>query len=460
LSQTGRATKRRRIRPTRTKQKGATMNELTRWLSTGYLTSKPERVDREKGIISGALVVTEGEAKGHGLWLESGFVDEVVAQGNASKSGLKARFGHPNMCSTALGTFLGRWKNFRVETITRNDGSKASAARADLFLSASAKDTPNGDLFDYVLTLAEKDGDMFGTSIVFTRGEEYRRTRSGKRVTRQWEAGKDGYDAQGYKAFRWVDESGKDHDPATDPIIERDYVTCKKLHACDAVDDPAANDGLFSQFAQETVAGQITEFLDLHPQVWTAVENNPEVLAALAQYGDRIDEFVKRYRDYLGHNQGEKAMSDEADAGVAAPEETPATVAKKELKAGAEAADEQENATEESAPEGEQESEVQDGECAPPDGEPKTEQAQESKPLSREEFVAIVDEFGAEIAALTVRDGGDGAYAMRLAYLAAKKENESLRGRVAELESKNKSGGTPVPVTAAREVAPLFRVKK
>jgi hypothetical protein len=97
-----------------------------------------------------------------------------------------------------------------------------------------------------------------------------------------------------------------------------------------------------------------------------------------------------------------------------------------------------------------------------PEGEPETvtEMAQESKPLSREEFVAIVDEFGAEIAALTVRDGGDGAYAMRLAYLAAKKENESLRGRVAELESKNKSGGTPVPVTAAREVAPLFRVKK
>jgi hypothetical protein len=98
------------------------------------------------------------------------------------------------------------------------------------------------------------------------------------------------------------------------------------------------------------------------------------------------------------------------------------------------------------------------------EGEQVTEQAQapapEAKPLSREEFVKIVDEFGAEIAAQTVRDGGDYSTALRLAYDASKAANETLRGRVAELEAKHKSGGTPVPVTAAREVAPLFRVKK
>lgn len=118
---------------------------MNKWLSTGYLKSKPEgAVDRERGIIPGALVVTEGEAKGHGVFLEAEFVDEVIRQGNEAKAGLKARFGHPNMCSTALGTFLGRWKNFRRDTITRDDGSQAVAARADLFLSQSAKDTPHG----------------------------------------------------------------------------------------------------------------------------------------------------------------------------------------------------------------------------------------------------------------------------------------------------------------------------
>ena len=145
-------------------------NDASRkWMSTGYLKSKPTGgINREAGIIEGVKVCTAGEAQGHDVSLDAEFVDTVVRFGNERKQGLKARFGHPNMCSTALGTFLGRYKNFRKETTTRDDGSEAVAAVADMFMSNEAKETPNGNLYDYVLGLAENEPDMFGTSIVFT----------------------------------------------------------------------------------------------------------------------------------------------------------------------------------------------------------------------------------------------------------------------------------------------------
>jgi len=101
-------------------------------------------------------------------------------------------------------------------------------------------------------------------------------------------------------------------------------------------------------------------------------------------------------------------------------------------------------------------------EAETPKGETEQKQkaAPESKPLSREEFVKIVDEFGADIAAQTVRDGGDYFTALRLAYVAGKKENDTLRGRVAELEAKTKSGGQAVPVSADKPKPKLFNTGK
>jgi hypothetical protein len=207
------------------------------------------RVDREKGIIYNAAIVTPGEAKGHGVQLDSEFVDAVVAQGNESKNGLKMRFGHPSMSSTALGTFIGRAKNFRRE---------GDVARGDVFLSKEAKNAPGGDLYEYVLGMAENEADMFGTSIVFKPGRTYSRTEDGE----------------------------KDFDnPGDEPFIEME-----KLIAVDMVDDPAANpDGLFSsQFNTETIAGQVSEFLDTHPQVWELLSQKPEI----------VDGFMAKYSAY------------------------------------------------------------------------------------------------------------------------------------------------------------------
>ncbi len=221
------------------------------WFRSSSTFAKRGTVDREKGAIFGVSVNTVGEAKGHGVHLEQSFVERVAELGNAEKNGLKARFGHPSMCSTALGTLLGRFRNFRVE---------GEQVLADLFLSNSAKETPGGNLYDYVLSLAESESDMFGTSIVFTIGEEYQL-------------------------------EGDD----------KTFVTCGKLHACDVVDDPAANpDGLFSAFNQNALSAQVSEFLGTHPEVYEMLSNQPEV----------VEQFIKNYEQFNNRKKESEMAQD------------------------------------------------------------------------------------------------------------------------------------------------------
>jgi hypothetical protein len=390
-----------------------------KWLSTGYLSAKPSgRIDRENGIIEGVKVCTEGQASGHGVHLDGEFIEAVVEKGNEKKQGLKARFGHPNMCSTALGTFLGRHKNFRTETTRRDDGSKALTAVADLFLSNEAKSTPNGDLYGYVINMAENEPDMFGESIVFTPGDYYRRTKSGKKARHQYQIGKDGEtlrNSDGQKAFKWVDEKGDDIDTDEDPIIHRDYVECKTLHACDVVDDPAANDGLFSRFSQETIAGQITEFLDLHPQIWDVLEANPQVIEAIAAHGAQADEFFRRYNET--RTKGAKPMN--PDKAEPAAEENLETAELEEVEVVAESTETPEAA--------EPEPEAED-----------TEQEQSAATIDRAEFEKLLTEFGAEIASQVILSGGGMAEAYKLRAEAAEKRAKDLE---AQLSAKG-SGGT------------------
>lgn len=291
-----------------------------RYMSSGCLRAKPQDVVKEKGVITGVKVCSEGEAKGYGFHLEKEFIEAVVEFGNKLNSGLKARFGHPNMCSEALGTFIGRFKNFSLGTTIREDGTEATCCFAELHLSESAKETPNGDLHSYILSLAESEADMFGTSIVFSMGDIYRRNETGEKV---YPFNNDGSRNQEYREIGGVE-----------------YIECKKLHACDCVDEPAANDGLFSAFSSDTVAGQLTEFLDLHPQVFQLLEGNQEVMEALAQYGGKIDTFMESYREYRNsllsesdNNTEEAAMSKEKENATpeVAEEQTAAAETKEQM---------------------------------------------------------------------------------------------------------------------------------
>ena len=415
------------------KKEGAKNDTSRKWMSTGYLKSKPTgEVNREAGIIEGVKVCTAGEAQGHDVSLDAEFIDTVVRFGNERKQGLKARFGHPNMCSTALGTFLGRYKNFRKETTTRDDGSEALAAVADMFLSNEAKETPNGNLYDYVLGLAENEPDMFGTSIVFTPGREYRKTKDGENAY----------------------SSGESADPK-EPLSDEVYVECKSLHACDCVDDPAANDGLFSRFSQETVAGQMTEFLDLNPEIWGAIQTNPSILEALSRYGNKMDEFIGRYREYRKQNtkgKDMKKLTNSEQNGEAVPvvdETTPPE--EKKVPAPAETVAKPDDKPPAVA------DEPKKPEEKPPE-EPKPEDPPKPQ-LSRKEFAAIADKFGDAIASKVMREGGDSCTAMDLAFDAAQKENEALRAKIAELNGQP-TNGTPIAMKDAKGAPTLFKTKK
>ena len=117
------------------------------------------RVNRKDEVIAGFAVVTKGVTHDERGEFDDVALDSVVEFGNQSKGGIKSRFGHPNMSSTALGTFLGRTKNFR------RDGD---VVRADLHIDRTAHETPDGDLAGYVMNLAESDPGAFGSSMVIS----------------------------------------------------------------------------------------------------------------------------------------------------------------------------------------------------------------------------------------------------------------------------------------------------
>lgn len=84
---------------------------------------------------------------------------------------------------------------------------------------------------------------------------------------------------------------------------------------------------------------------------------------------------------------------------------------------------------------------------------------EEEEQFSRAEFCRIADAFGNDIAAKTVRDGGDYVTAQADAFSATKKQNDELLAKLAELEH-GKMGGTPAAVTAAKKPAKLFKTEK
>ena len=122
----------------------------------------------------------------------------VVELGNRPNKGIKVRWTHPSMLEDGMGKYLGRAKNFRVSS----DGTKALA---DMHISESAFTSPMGNLGGYVLSLAQEDPDAFGTSAVVQ-----------------------------YNTIEPAD------------IGELPTIRVTRLYASDVVDEPAANDGLFS----------------------------------------------------------------------------------------------------------------------------------------------------------------------------------------------------------------------
>lgn len=228
--------------------------------------SRLGEIDAENEVLHDVQITLEGEALGHGVWLDREFCEAVAAQGNATGDvGLKVRYGHPAMCSDAIGTELGRAKNFRVVDVEREiDGQKVQAAGvvADVHLLKSAHSAPQGDIAKHVLETAKEDPKQFGQSIVFTYSDWVVKDKDGNRHSYREEC--DGEDDSKNKTWsQWQSQSADG----------KVYAVLGKLHGSDFTDTPAATDGIFST---NTLAEEAETMLEEHPQILEVLEKNPK----------------------------------------------------------------------------------------------------------------------------------------------------------------------------------------
>jgi hypothetical protein len=254
---------------------------MIRYFSSLPVFDQPSAlVDRENGIIKSVIVAKVGLAKGHNVKIDRRFLQQIVDQANARPQGIKARFGHPNACSTALGTYLGRFKNYSYHS---------DLVKADLHLDDTARKAPSGNLYDYVLDMAEKNPDMFGASIAF-QSDQFEELE--------------------------IEENGKKK--------KEKFFRLKELRATDIVDDPAATDGLFSA---ETLPAQATQFLDENPELAEFIFFKPErIIEFLNNYLNNTDmsftdQVKSRFRQVFNIESDVKALSEiSADEEINEPE--------------------------------------------------------------------------------------------------------------------------------------------
>ena len=240
------------------------------------------KIDEENEVLHDVQITLEGEALGHGVWLDREFCEAVAEQGNAMGDvGLKVRYGHPSMCSDAIGTELGRAKNFRVVDLDREvDGQtvKAAGVIADVYLLKSAHSAPQGDIAKHVLETAKEDPKQFGQSIVFTYADWVVKDADGNRHSYNDEVVKpleEDLAAQA-NAFAFFAKEKE----LTDAWMEKSadgkvYAVLGKLHGSDFTDTPAATDGIFST---GTLAEEAETMLAEHPQIVEVLTKNPKSL--------------------------------------------------------------------------------------------------------------------------------------------------------------------------------------
>lgn len=220
------------------------------------------KIDTENEILHDVQITLEGEAKGHGVYLDREFCEAVAEAGNATGDvGLKVRYGHPAMCSDAIGTELGRAKNFRVVEVEREiEGEKVTAAGviADIEILKSAHSAPQGDIAAHVLAVAQEDPGQFGQSIVFTYSDWVVKDADGVRHSYN-----DEVEEGGLSTGKWREQSADG----------KVYAVMGKLHGTDFTDTPAATDGIFST---GTLAEEAEQMLDEHPQILEVLNSNPK----------------------------------------------------------------------------------------------------------------------------------------------------------------------------------------
>src|SRR5262245_9637458 len=89
------------------------------WLRAN-VTGPRVGVDRAHGIILGYVVAQEGRCleSGPRVEFDTKSLGEILRLMKAKPTGLKVRFTHPSLSGDGLGTFLGRAKNPRLDTVS------------------------------------------------------------------------------------------------------------------------------------------------------------------------------------------------------------------------------------------------------------------------------------------------------------------------------------------------------
>ena len=219
-----------------------------------YNQSVTQNIDTDKGVIYGVVLGQKGLNK-NGTYFSERFLNDLKAKGD-ERGYIKARFGHPTMCNNSLGSYIGRYKNFKVED---------EKLFGDLYLDDIAKDTNvegrGITMYDYIMRMAQSNSEMFGNSIVILANY----------VVEEYEEDGEKKEADGHELIEWI--------------------------SSDLVDDPAATDSLFHS-KNDDLGVKFTDFLDENPEVFDILEKDPNIL------GD----FFSRYEAYIGRKNNKKNM--------------------------------------------------------------------------------------------------------------------------------------------------------
>lgn len=212
-----------------------------------------QRIDTEKGVIYGVVLAQKGLNK-NGTYFSERFLNELKAKGE-ERGYIKARFGHPTMCNNSLGSYIGRYKNFRVEE---------GKIFGDLFLDDITKDTNvegrGITMYDYIMRMAQGNSEMFGNSIVILANY----------VIEEYEEDGETKEADGHELIEWI--------------------------SSDLVDDPAATDSLFH--SSNDLGVRFADFLDENPEVFEVLDKDPKIL----------EDFFSRYEAYMDRKNNKNNM--------------------------------------------------------------------------------------------------------------------------------------------------------
>jgi hypothetical protein len=247
------------------------------------------------GVIHDVSVITQGEALGHELWIDSRMVQQVRDAINTNELGVKSRFTHPGMSGDGLGKHVGRIMDAELSA----DGRQVLA---DQHFAASAHRTPDGDLAGYLMDLADEDPEAYGLSIVFSLDEG--------------------------EMQRYAAENANEHGDfkSPDPLNVNNFPHARlsELRAVDAVDEPAANpSGLFHREG-------IVEQADALASFALGISDDRPATMQLGLDPERVRGFVSRFLSTHNLELKTKMETEQVTDPVTEPESTEPTPTERE----------------------------------------------------------------------------------------------------------------------------------